>query len=121
MKKQVTHEQLVALAKLAPKVDWKEPKKGHVKKLTHEKETSSVLDFLDLVDVRGGKYEVKILDLFSLFEDFDESGLTYRKFRKELKKFVKFTKKDTICKLSRKLITIEENFRSSVKDETEEE
>ena len=119
MKKLPSNDKLIELARLAPKVEWRDvaPKPGRPKEEDRE---PTVLDFLDFVEVRAGKFEVRVEDFYTIFSKYDDTDMTYRSFRKELKKYVKFCRKDMFCKLNKKLITIEEYYKEVSSDEEEE-
>jgi hypothetical protein len=113
-KKPPTNEQLISLARLAPKVEWSENPE-------EQKEiTSPVFEFLDVLGVTGGRFEVGIKDLFHLFQSWDTEGLTYRQFRKALKTYVKFDSRLVKCKLNRQLITIQRKLKEVTNGNEEE-
>lgn len=118
MKKVTDLTKLIELARLAPKV---EPKLDNSKDETLD--FSNIPGFFGDLDIKGGKYEVKTVDLYKVYKDWDTTETNYKKFRKDLKEVVKYTKLKDKVKLNRKLITIEETYKDLYerkKDEEEE-
>lgn len=110
----VPNEKLIELARLAPKVEWQESKTTKV-----EVDVSNLFDFLALLDVKAGRNEVNVKDFYKLYSQWDIDGTSYKDFRKDLKKYVKFNKAGNCCRLNKMYITIEEAYKelSSGKDE----
>lgn len=117
MKKSPTQNMLIELAKKAPKVEYKEP----AKKNPNKKPTGGLADFLLLLDIKAGRNEVSCRGFFDLFTRWDTDGLTYRQFRKTLTQFVKFDRKKVNCRLNKKLITIQEEFKELSSENEEDE
>lgn len=115
MKKPPTNDILISLARKAPKVEWSEDPKSK------EQPTTPVFEFLDLLGVSGGRFEIGIKELYSIFQSWDIEGLTYREFRKELKTYVKFDSRLVKCKLNRQLITIQRKMKELKSNDKEEE
>lgn len=114
-KKPPTNEQLISLARLAPRVEWSEDTKAKIES------SAPVFEFMQLTGFTGGRHEVGIKDLFHVFQSWDVEGLTYRQFRKQLKQYVKFDSRLVKCKLNRQLITIQKKLKEVTNGNEEEE
>ncbi len=116
MKKSPSLDILIDLARKAKKI---EPKLDNSKEEVLD--YSNIPAFFGALDIRGGKYEVKVVDLYKVYTQWDETNTNYKKFRKDLKEIVTFSKKGDKAKLNRKLITIEETYKDLYERKKDEE
>lgn len=82
--------------------------------------TNNIYEFFDALDIKGGRYEVKLTELYNIYSSWDTAGTNYKQFRRKLSEAVKV--KGQLCKLNRKLQTIQQTFKElnhGKKDEEE--
>lgn len=117
MKKPPELNVLIDLARKAPKVFPRLDNEPSEEDL----DFSNIPDFFGDLDIKGGKYEVVILDLYKVYKQWDTTNTNYKKFRKDLKKLRPFSKKMDKVKLNRKIITIEETYKELYERKKDEE
>lgn len=64
---------------------------------------------------------MKTVDLYKVYKQWDTTSTNYKKFRKDLKEIVSFSKKGDKAKLNRKIITIEETYKELYENKRDEE
>lgn len=114
MSKDYPEDILISLARKAKKV---EPLPEGAAKT--EVNVNNIYKFFDMLDISGGRYEVKLTELYNIYSTWDDSGTSYKKFRKKLGEAVVL--KGQNCKLNRKLKTIQQTYKELSIDGKEEE
>ena len=114
MSKEYPEDILISLARKAKKI---EPlPEGSAKT---EVNVNNIYEFFDALDITGGRYEVKLTELYNIYSIWDDSGTSYKKFRKKLGDVVVL--KGQNCKLNRKLKTIQQTYKELNNDEEEKD
>lgn len=117
MNKEYPEDVLIELAKRAKKVEPLPETDG--RKKTEVIVVNNVYEFFDALDITGGRFEVKLTELYNIYKSWDDTGTSYKKFRKKLGDVVVI--KGQNCKLNRKLQTIQQTFKELSNGKEEEE
>lgn len=111
--KDLPEETLIALARKAKKI---EPLPEGA--TATEVNINNIYEFFDMLDITGGRYEVKLTELYNIYKQWDDTGTSYKKFRKKLGAAVVL--KGQVCKLNRKLTTILQTYKELSNGKEEE-
>lgn len=111
--KDLPEETLIALARKAKKIEPTPEGSAPT-----EVNINNIYEFFDMLDITGGRYEVKLTEFYNLYKKWDDTQTSYKKFRKKLLEVVVI--KGQICKLNRKFTTIQQTFKELSNGKEEE-
>lgn len=114
MSKDYPENILIELAKRAKKI---EPVPEGEKPT--EVDVNNVYEFFDALDITRGRYDVKLTEVYNIYKSWDDTGTSYKKFRKKISDVV--VVKGQNCRLNRKLNTIQQTYKELSYDKEEEE
>lgn len=116
--KELSDQELIALARLAPKVE-PEPE-GNPKKKPRIPRDTRVSTFIEKFNIKAGRNDVSVDILLEAFELWDSAGIDESVFNKMINKVFKPSSKGRV-KLNMKPITILELVRESKQHDQQKE